>query len=68
MRDLERDRSEPRVNKLVGLASIFDVSPTNLLAEEGDSNNPAVVTKGRHVKVMALLKAEISEIEKQNLN
>ena len=65
MRDLERDRSEPRVNKLVGLASIFDVSPTHLLAEEGDSNNPAVVTKGRHEKVMALLKTEIAEIEKQ---
>ena len=68
MRDLERDRSEPRVNKLVALAGIFGVSPTHLLAEEGDSNNPAVVTKGRHEKVMALLKAEIAEIEKQNLN
>ena len=68
LRDLERDRSESRVNKLVGLASIFNVSPTHLLAEEGDSNNPAVVTKGRHEKVMALLKAEIAEIEKQKLN
>ena len=65
MRDLERDRSEPRVNKLVALAGIFGVSPTHLLAEEGDSNNPAIVTKGRQEKVMALLKAEIAEIEKQ---
>ena len=65
LRDWERDRSEPRVNKLVALAGIFGVSPTHLLAEEGDSNNPAVVTKGRHEKVMALLKAEIVEIEKQ---
>ena len=65
MRDWERDRSEPPVNKLVALAGIFGVSPTHLLAEEGDSNNPAVVTKGRHEKVMALLKAEIAEIEKQ---
>jgi len=65
LRDWERDRSEPRVNKLVALAGIFGVSPTHLLAEEGDSNNPAIVTKGRHEKVMALLKAEIAEIEKQ---
>lgn len=65
LRDWERDRSEPRVNKLVALAGIFGVSPTHLLAEEGDSKNPAVVTKGRHEKVMALLKAEIAEIEKQ---
>ena len=49
----------------MALAGIFGVSPTHLLAEEGDSNNPAVVTKGRHEKVMALLKAEIAEIEKQ---
>ncbi len=65
LRDWERDRSEPRVNKLVALAGIFGVSPTHLLAEEGDSNNPAIVTKGRQEKVMALLKAEIAEIEKQ---
>ena len=49
----------------MALAGIFGVSPTHLLAEEGDSNNPAVVTKGRHEKVMALIKAEIAEIEKQ---
>jgi transcriptional regulator with XRE-family HTH domain len=67
LRDWERDRSEPRVNKLVALAGIFGVSPTHLLAEEGDSNNPVVVTKGRHEKVMSLLKAEIAEIEKQQI-
>ena len=67
LRDWERDRSEPRVNKLVALAGIFGVSPTHLLAEEGNSNNPAVVTKGRHEKVMALLKAEIADIEQQKI-
>ena len=67
LRDWERDRSEPRVNKLVALAGIFGVSPTHLLAEEGNSNNPVVVTKGRHEKVMALLKAEIAEIEQQQI-
>ena len=67
LRDWERDRSEPRVNKLVALAGIFGVSPTHLLAEEGNSNNPVVVTKGRHEKVMALVKAEIADIEKQQI-
>ena len=65
LRDWERDRSEPRVNKLVALAGIFGVSPTHLLAEEGNSNNPVVVTKGRNEKVMALLKTEIADIVQQ---
>ena len=67
LRDWERDRSEPRVNKLVALAGIFGVSPTHLLAEEGNSNNPVVVTKGRHEKVIALCKAEMADIEKQQI-
>ena len=67
LRDWERDRSEPRVNKLVALAGIFGVSPTHLLAEEGNSNNTVVVTKGRHEKVIALCKAEIADIEKQKI-
>ena len=67
LRDWERDRSEPRVNKLVALAGIFGVSPTHLLAEEGNSINPVVVTKGRHEKVIALCKAEIADIEKQQI-
>jgi len=67
LRDWERDRSEPRVNKLVALAGIFGVSPTHLMAEEGNSNNPVVVTKGRHEKVIALCKAEIADIEKQQI-
>ena len=67
LRDLERDRSEPRVNKFVALAGIFGVSPIHLLPEEGNSSNPAVVTKGRHDKVIALCKAEIAEIEKQQI-
>jgi|TARA_A200000113_G_C8854487_1_gene351363 transcriptional regulator with XRE-family HTH domain len=65
LRDWERDRSEPRVNKLVALAGIFGVSPTHLMAEEGDSSNPVVVTKGRNEKIMALLKSEIADIEQQ---
>ena len=68
LRDWERDRSEPRVNKLVALAGIFGVSPTHLLAEEGDSSNPVVVTRGRQDKLIALLKAEIANIEKQQIN
>ena len=67
LRDWERDRSEPRVNKLVALAGIFGVSPTHLLAEEGNSNNSTIVTKWRHKKVMALLKAEIADIEQQQI-
>ena len=67
LRDWERDRSEPRVNKLVALAGIFGVSPTHLLAEEGNSNNPTIATKGRHEKVMAWLKAEIADIEQQQI-
>ena len=65
LRDWERDRSEPRVNKLVALAGIFGVSPTHLLAEEGNSNNPVVVTKGRNEKLLALLKSEMADIEQQ---
>ena len=67
LRDWERDRSEPRVNRLVALAGIFGVSPTHLLAEEGNSNNPVVVTKGRYEKVIALCKAEMADIEKQQI-
>ena len=65
LRDWGRDRSEPRVNKLVALVGIYRVSLTHLLAEEGNSNNPVVVTKGCHKKVMASRKAKIANIEKQ---
>lgn len=65
LRDWERDRSEPRVNKLVALAGIFGVSPTHLMAEVGNSNNPVVVTKGRNEKILAQMKSEIAEIEAQ---
>ena len=67
LRDWERDGSEPRVNKLVALDGIFDFSPTHLLAEEGNSNNPTIVIKGRHEKLMALLKAKIADIEQQQI-
>ena len=55
LRDWERDRSEPRVKKVVALAGIFGVSPTYLLAEESNSKNPTIVTKGRHENIMVLL-------------
>ena len=67
LRDWERDGSEPRVNKLVALDGIFDFSPTHLLAEEGKSNNSTIVTKRRHEKLMALLKAEIADIKQQQI-
>lgn len=65
LRDWERDRSEPRVNKLVALAGVCGVSPTYLMAEEGNANNPVVVTKGRNEKLLALLKTEIADIDAQ---
>ena len=61
LRDWERDRSEPRVNKLVALAGIFGVSPTHLLAEEGNSNNPTIVTKGRHDPCVGVRATPIAE-------
>ena len=67
LRDWERDRSEPSVNKLVALAGTFGVSPIHMLAEEGNSKIPTIVTKGRHEKVMALLKAEIADFEQQQI-
>jgi len=65
LRDWERDRSEPRVNKLVTLAGILGVSPTHLMADEGDAQNPVRVTRGRHEKILAHLRSEITDIEAQ---
>ena len=65
LRDWERDRSEPRVNKLVTLAGILGVSPTHLMADEGDADNPTRVTRGRHEKVLVQLQSEIADIEAQ---
>ena len=65
LRDWERDRSAPRVNKLVNLAGILGVSPTHLMAEEGQSENPVATSRGRQEKLLIHLKAEIREIEAQ---
>jgi transcriptional regulator with XRE-family HTH domain len=65
LRDWERDRSGPRVNKLVSLAGILGVSPTHLMAEEGQSENPVATSRGRQEKLLNHLKAEIREIEAQ---
>ena len=65
LREWERDRSAPRVNKLVSLAGILSVSPTHLIAEEGRSDNPVTVTRGRQERLLSHLKGEILEIEAQ---
>jgi len=65
LRDWERDRSAPRVNKLVGLAGILGVSPTHLMAEEGQSDNPASTSRGRQEKLVNQLRTEIRDIEAQ---
>ena len=65
LRDWERDRSAPRVNKLVNLAGILGVSPTHLMAEEGQSENPVATSRGRQEKLLNHLKVEIREIEAQ---
>ena len=65
LRDWERDRSAPRVNKLVNLAGILGVSTTHLMAEEGQSNNPVTVSRGRREKLLTQLKAEMQDIEAQ---
>ena len=67
LRDWERDRSAPRVNKLVNLAGILGVSPTHLMAEEGQSDNPASTSRGRQEKLLNQLRAEISDIEAQQI-
>jgi len=51
------------VNKLVNLAGILGVSPTHLMAEEGQSDNPASTSRGRQEKLLNQLRAEISDIE-----
>ena len=65
LRDWERDRSAPRVNKLVNLAGILGVSPTHLMAEEGQSDNPVSTSRGRQEKLLNQLKADIRYIEAQ---
>ena len=63
LRDWERDRSAPRVNRLVKLAGILGVSPTHLLADKGQSNNPEQVLRGRQQRLLQTLKDEILDVE-----
>ena len=65
LRDWERDRSALRVNRLVNLADILGVSPTHLLADERQSDNPAQVSRGRQQRLLQTLKDEILDIEAQ---
>ena len=65
LRDWERDRSAPRVNKLVNLAGILGVSPTHLMAEEGQSDNPVSTSRERQEKLLNQLKDDIRDIEAQ---
>lgn len=65
LRDWERDRSASRVNKLVKLAGILGVSPTHLMAEEGQSDKPVPASRGRQEKLLNQLKADIRDIEVQ---
>ena len=62
LKSWESDRSEPRVNKLVAMAGILGVSPTYFIAEEGYQGTTAKPPRGREEKLLANLKAEITEI------
>ena len=53
------------MNKLVNLAGILGVSPTHLMAEEGQSDNPVSTSRGRQEKLLNQLKADIRDIEAQ---
>ena len=65
LKSWENDRSEPRVNKLVGLAGLLGVSPTHFLAEEGHDGEDGSVVKGRRDKLVKALSEEISHALKQ---
>ena len=65
LKSWENDRSEPRVNKLVALAGVLGVSPTHFLAEEGHDGEGRTAEKGRHSKLVEMLKEEMSCAHKQ---
>ena len=65
LKSWENDRSEPRVNKLVALAGLLGVSPTHFLAEEGYDGEDGSAVKGRHDKLVEVLREETSYALKQ---
>ncbi len=60
LKSWENDRSEPRVNKLVALAGLLGVSPTHFLAEEGNDGVDVSALASRHVRLIEMLKEEMS--------
>ena len=65
LKSWESDRSEPRVNKLVGLAGLLGVSPTHFLAEEGHNGEDGSAAKGRRGKLVEMLKEEMVRVHIQ---
>ena len=65
LKSWESDRSEPRVNKLVGLAGLLGVSPTHFLAEEGHNGEDGSAVKGRRGKLVEMLKEEMFRVHIQ---
>jgi transcriptional regulator with XRE-family HTH domain len=66
----ENDRSEPRVNKLVAMSGILGVSPTFFIAEEGNAGIAVTANRGRHTKLVNLLKEEMEVLyeEQKTIN
>ncbi len=65
LKSWENDRSEPRVNKLVALAGVLGVSPTHFLAEEGNDGVDVSALEGSRVRLIKMLKEEISLVVEQ---
>ena len=61
----ENDRSEPRINKLVAMSGILGVSPTFFLAEEGNAGKSVTASRGRHEKLINLLKEEVAILNEE---
>tara|TARA_A200000113_G_scaffold18759_1_gene16356 strand:- start:3588 stop:3983 length:396 start_codon:yes stop_codon:yes gene_type:complete len=68
LKSWENDRSEPRVNKLVALAGVLGVSPTHFLAEEGNDGVDVSASGGRRVRLIEMLKEEMSLVLEQQKN
>ena len=68
LKSWENDRSEPRVNKLVALAGVLGVSPTHFLAEEGNDGVDVSASEGRRVRLVEMLKEEMSFMLEQQKN
>ena len=68
LKSWENDRSEPRVNKLVALAGVLGVSPTHFLAEEGNDGVDVSASEGRRVRLIEMLKEEMTFVLEQQKN